>query len=74
VVKITVDHILWDCKETEIKQLQMKINKEIWNGETATIRERNRTLQRNISNKVSTSGEMDKNDSTTKKKKEEKHT
>jgi Na+-translocating ferredoxin:NAD+ oxidoreductase RNF subunit RnfB len=25
VVKITVDHIQWDCKETEIKWLQMNI-------------------------------------------------
>jgi hypothetical protein len=31
-VKITVDHILWDCKETEIKRLQMNITKEIWKG------------------------------------------
>jgi hypothetical protein len=31
-VKITIDHILWDCKETEIKQLQMNITKEIWKG------------------------------------------
>jgi hypothetical protein len=30
-VKITVDHILWDCKETEIKWLQMR-SKEIWKG------------------------------------------
>jgi hypothetical protein len=30
VVKITVDHILWDCKETEMKRLQMNITKEIW--------------------------------------------
>jgi hypothetical protein len=36
------------------------------NGEADTIRERNRTLQRNISNKVSTSGQLD--DSTTHKK------
>jgi undecaprenyl pyrophosphate synthase len=28
--KITVDHILWDCKETEIKRLQMNITTENW--------------------------------------------
>jgi hypothetical protein len=31
-VKITVDHILWECKETEIKRLQMNITEEIWKG------------------------------------------
>jgi hypothetical protein len=31
-VKITVDHILWDCKETEIKRLQINITKEILKG------------------------------------------
>jgi hypothetical protein len=31
-VKITVDHILWNCKETEIKRLQKNITKEIWKG------------------------------------------
>jgi hypothetical protein len=25
-------HILWHCKETETKRLQMDIRKEIWNG------------------------------------------
>jgi hypothetical protein len=43
----------------------MNITKEIWKEEMEklpTIRERNRTLQRNISNKVSTSEQMDKND------------
>jgi hypothetical protein len=31
-VKITIDHILWDCKKTEITQLQMNIIQEIWIG------------------------------------------
>jgi hypothetical protein len=30
VVKITVDHILWDWKETEIKWLEMNITKKFW--------------------------------------------
>jgi hypothetical protein len=58
-VKITVDHILWDCKETEIKRLQINITKEIWKGGKEEIE---KLLQRNISNKVSKSGQMDKND------------
>jgi hypothetical protein len=28
--KITLDHILWNCKETEIKRLQMNITIKIW--------------------------------------------
>jgi hypothetical protein len=52
-VKITVDHILWHCKETN-KTATRKGGKE---GETATIREKNKSLQRNISNKVSTTGQ-----------------
>jgi hypothetical protein len=31
-VKITIDYILWDCKETEITWLQINIAKEIWKG------------------------------------------
>jgi hypothetical protein len=31
-VKITVDHNLWYCKETEIKWLQKNITKKIWKG------------------------------------------
>jgi hypothetical protein len=29
-VNLTTDHILWHCKETETKRLQMDIGKEIW--------------------------------------------
>jgi hypothetical protein len=29
-VNLTTDHILWNCKETETKRLQMDITKEIW--------------------------------------------
>jgi hypothetical protein len=29
-VNLTTDHILWLCKETETKRLQMDIRKEIW--------------------------------------------
>jgi hypothetical protein len=29
-VNLTTDHILWHCKETETKRLQMDITKEIW--------------------------------------------
>jgi ubiquitin-protein ligase len=31
-VNLTIDHILWHCKETETKRLQMDITKEIWKG------------------------------------------
>jgi hypothetical protein len=31
-VNLTTDQILWHCKETEPKQLQMDIIKEIWKG------------------------------------------
>jgi hypothetical protein len=31
-VNLTIDHILWHCKETEMKRLQMDITKEIWKG------------------------------------------
>jgi hypothetical protein len=32
-VDLTTDHILWHCKETETKRLQMDIIKEIWKSE-----------------------------------------
>jgi hypothetical protein len=31
-VKLTTDHIIWQCKETETKRLQTGITKEIWRG------------------------------------------
>jgi hypothetical protein len=31
-VNLTTDHILWHCKETETKRLQMDITKEIRKG------------------------------------------
>jgi hypothetical protein len=31
-VNLTTDHILWYCKETETKRLQMDITKKIWKG------------------------------------------
>jgi hypothetical protein len=31
-VNLTTDYILWHCKETETKQLQMDITEEIWKG------------------------------------------
>jgi hypothetical protein len=31
-VNLTTDHILWHCKETKTKRLQMDIGKEIWKG------------------------------------------
>jgi hypothetical protein len=31
-VNLTTDQILWHCKETETKPLQMEITKEIWKG------------------------------------------
>jgi CO dehydrogenase nickel-insertion accessory protein CooC1 len=31
-VNITIDHILWHCKETETKRLQIDTAKEIWKG------------------------------------------
>jgi hypothetical protein len=31
-VNLTTDHILWQCKETETKRLQMDTTKEIWKG------------------------------------------
>jgi hypothetical protein len=29
-VNLTIDHILWHCKETETKRLQTENTKEIW--------------------------------------------
>jgi hypothetical protein len=29
--KITVEHALWTCKETEQKRKEMNMNKNIWN-------------------------------------------
>jgi hypothetical protein len=37
-MKIIIEHILWDCKETEIKRLQINITKEIWKGSKEEIK------------------------------------
>jgi hypothetical protein len=52
-VNLTTDHILWHCKETETKRLQMDIGKEIWKseGKADQIRERNKIFRRNIKKK-----------------------
>jgi hypothetical protein len=48
-VNLTTDQILWHCKETETKRLQMDITKEIWkDGKADQVRERNRISRRNI--------------------------
>jgi hypothetical protein len=31
-VNLTTDYIVWHCKETETKRLQMDITREIWKG------------------------------------------
>jgi hypothetical protein len=73
-VKTTVDHILWDCKETEIKRLQMNITEEIWKGGKEEMEKLLQYVKEiELYNKVPTSVQMDKNDSRTQIK-EGKHT
>jgi hypothetical protein len=44
-VNVTTDHILWQCKETETKQLQTGITKKIWKGRRQKMEKLNKNVK-----------------------------